>query len=339
MSQLRVFAVALCVLLTAGLAIAEQQGAYGAGQTSPQQGAQQQGSLQQGTGGTAGSSQEIRTLTQAVEKEKIDLSKAIDKAEDEVEDGQIIGVAVAQPQAGGQQVQTHVYVLKDNQVHDVVLDAKGEKVQDKQARQTLSNPWQQAGAAGTGGSAGMQAQAARGTLSSTQAQRIGTLAKEHDADLKKVINKAKEEVRDGQVVGAFLVSQEQVSSQVRQQPGAQQAQVFAKVFAVDQNDQLKVMTLDAKENKVLHTETSQSLSSPWQSSASALGTGQQPGMGGSQQQPHSQQPGMGGSQQQPRSQQPGMGGSQQPGQSGQPSRSGSGAGQSGQPSPSGGSGY
>jgi ribosome-binding factor A len=323
MSQFKVFAVALCVLLTAGLAVAEQQGAYGTGQTSPQQGSQQQGSLQQGTGGTAGSSQEIRTLSQAAEKEKVDLSKAIDKAQDEVKDGQIIGVAVAPQQPGSQQVETHVYVLSQNQVHDVVLDAKGEKVQDKQARQTLSNPWQQAGAAG------MQPQAARGTLSSTQAQRIGSLAKEHDADLKQVINKAKQEVRDGQVVGVFLVTQEQVSSQVRQQPGAQQAQVFAKVFAVDQNDQLKVMTLDAKENKVLHTESSQSLSSPWQSSASALGTGQQPGMGGSQQQPHSQQPGMGGSQQQPRSQQPGMGGSQQPGQSGQPSRSGSGAGQSG----------
>lgn len=320
MSQFKVFAVALCVLLTAGLAVAEQQGAYGTGQTSPQQGSQQQGSLQQGTGGTAGSSQEIRTLSQAVEKEKVDLSKAIDKAQQEVKDGQIIGVAVSQPQAGGQQIETHVYVLSENQVHDFVLDAKGEKVQDKQVRQTLSNPWQQAGAAG------MQPQAARGTLSSTQAQRIGSLAKEHNADLKQVISKAKQEVRDGQVVGVFLVTQEQVSSQVRQQPGVQQAQIFAKVFAVGQNNQLKVMTLDAKENKVLHSDTSQSFSSPWQSSAGALGTGQQPGMGGSQQQPHSQQPG--------------MGGSQQPGQSGQPSRSGSGAGQSGGTSgQSGGSGY
>lgn len=314
MSQFKVVAVALCVLLTASFAVAQQQGVYGPQGTQEQrsqqqgeygsQGTQGQRSQQPGTGGTAGASQDIQQLSQAAERENVDLSKAIDKARQEVQDGQIIGVAVVRPQAGGEQAECHVYVLKDNQVHDFVLDAKGEKVQDKQVRPMLSSPWR----------AGRLSQAGSGTLSASQAQRIGSLVEQHDADLRQAINKARQELRGARVVGAFLVSQEQVSPQVRQQPDAQQTEVFAKIFAVDQNDQLKVITLDAKETKVIHTETSQSLSSPWQSSASPLGTGQQSGMGGSQQ-PRSQQPGESSSS--PRSQQPA-----------QPS-----------PSPSGGSGY
>jgi hypothetical protein len=269
-----------------------------------------------------GSSQDTQRLAQLVDKQKVDFDKVIDKANGK-QDGQVIGVAVT-PQSDSQgksdqDAVAHVYIFHENQIHDVVVDSKADKVLDTHTRQTLSNPWQK------GGAAGMQQQATSGTLSSDRADRLASQAKDDSVDLKKVISQAQDEAKDSHAVGAFLVPSSDISTQVRQSSDAQKPNLFAKVYAVDKKNQLRGMILDAKDNEVLHTETRQGLSSPWQSGAGTSGMGGSSGTSGQGQQ------GMGGqrdsSQQgsQQRSSQQGYGGSQQaqPGQSsGQPGSSG-----------------
>lgn len=308
MVQMKVVVVALSVVLVGGWAFAQQQGQQGSSQQ--QYGSQQSGGSiggaeqrsgqsgssiggteqrsgqtsggsalggQQGSQlGSGGAQQRLQQLSQAIEKSDAELSKAVDKVKKEAKDGQVIGAALVQKQAGSpdQGVSAHVYVLSNNQIQRYTVDPKNDNVQDTQNVQTLSSPWQQRisemrGGQGTGGQAGM------GTLNSSQAQQLGQQVQQANLDLSKAIDKAKEQVDQGKVIGVFAVRPEHASPQAQQAAGAQ-ANVFTKVFVLDQNDQLHVVTVDAKGDKVLHSDRLQNLGSPWQS-RSGMGGSQQPG--------------------------------------------------------------
>ncbi len=313
MSRIKVLAVAIMCVLTAGLALAEQ------GSQSSMQGSQQ------GMGSTGGvGSSQIQQLSQQVQQSSFQLNKVIQTAERQAH-GKAIGAAfVTHSQSGmggssgqssgssagqasgstsgqDQNVVAHVYVFADNQIKDVIVDPKANKVQDTQNRQMLSNPWMQSqmgtsGSSGAGssdsssmqgqsssgqsGSTGMDAQTDRTgvsvggqMLTLTQAQQISRLVDQQNATLDKAIDKAKSQA-PGQVIGAFFVLQGQQTAG-QQQQSSQQGNLVSKVYVVDTNNQLKVVTLDAKADKVQNVETQQTLSSPWQS---RMGVGSTSGM-------------------------------------------------------------
>ena len=122
------------------------------------------------------------------------------------------------------------------------------------------------------------------------AQRIVRFADQDNITLDKAISMAQSQTEGGKVVGAFLVlpNQANVGAAGQQSTTGQQPNLFAKVFVVA-NDQVKVFTIDAKNDKVLNTETRQTFVNPWEGRMGGMGTGgsggMQQGQGGTQGQP------------------------------------------------------
>lgn len=194
----------------------------------------------------------------------------------------------------GQDVIAHVYVFADNQIKDMQVDAKASRVLDTRNRQMVMNPWLlgQAGMRGMGSSAGADQPGTTGRtesrsdreglpigggqqmLTMSQAQQISRLAEQQNASLEDAINKAKSQVQDGQVIGAFLVLQQQGQQTTGQQPTGQQGNLICKVYVVDNNNQLKVVHLDAKGDQIQTIETQQTLmTSPWHAARTDTGLG------------------------------------------------------------------
>lgn len=276
MLHVKVLAVALSFPLAAGVAFAQQ-----AGQSSPQQGWQQRSqSSYGGAGGSmALSQQDIQQLAQSVDKDKASLDKCIDKAKSQVKDSQVLGAAFVQEQAGssssGQPLLARVFVVANNQLHDVVVDAKNHKVQSTSPQQMIANPWQMSAS----GQGAMQAGGQGLTLST--AQNLAQLSKQDSVDFRKAINKADSQVK-GNVIGAFLVLPSQVGTAAQQKSSGEKANLFCKVYIVDKSNQLHEVIVDPKNDKVVNTQTLQSLSSPWEGRFGSSGMGGS--SGGSQQQ-------------------------------------------------------
>ena len=299
MSRMMVLAVTvLSLVLVTGLTNAQQ---------TMQPGQQQQPGVQQGSQGMSpspgawNSPQTVQRLSQAVSQSNVDLQKAIDLAVSQTK-GKAVGAAfVVPPQpAGGatgqsagdqsQDVHAHVYVVADTQLKDVMVDAKNNKVLNVETRQMVSNPWSyregregmESGTQGPGGTlrerAGMPSSISMLRLDT--AQRVVRFADQDNITLQKAISTAQSQAQGGRVVGAFLVLRSQANVGAADQPstaGQQQPNLYAKVFAVV-SDQVKVMTIDAKSDKVISTETRSTFISPWESRMRGAGTGSSGGM-------------------------------------------------------------
>jgi hypothetical protein len=314
---MKVLAV-LAVVLMVGVVYAQQQ----SGQSAQQQ---QSWSARSGPGmGATGGSDYVR-LSQMATQNNADLRRSIQTAEQQAK-GKTLGAAFMQhTQAGAtagesgasagqsQQLVAHVYVLADNQIKDVIVDAKNNRVISSDNRQMLMNPWQmngmgsslgqsgsqgQSGMSGSTGQSGSQGQsgmqdrtgtggtqslqAQTGALTLTTAQQLVRLADQDNITIEKALQTAEQQARGGKVIGVFLVLPSHAGpavQQQQQQTGGQQEQasVFVKAYVVDQNQQLKEFIIDAKNEKVITQESRQMLMSPWQAGRTA---GQQPGMGG-----------------------------------------------------------
>lgn len=293
MSRMKVLAVITLLLVSAT--------AYGQYQQA-QPGQSQQRGVQPGAQGMGGSSpawnspQAVQNLSQAVDQSKADLEKAIDTASGQAK-GTVIGAAftlhgpytgkpAAQSTTGqGETLVAHVYVVADNQLKDVIVDAKNDKVLNVATRRMVTNPWayrEGAMGAGESGSAqsGTQGQTLRervgmpadvSFLRLETAQQIVKLADQESVTLKKVMDAAKDEAKGGNVVGAFLLTPRQAGGTAAE-PAAEKQDLHAKVFCLV-NDQVKVVTMDAKTNKVIGSETRSTFISPWEGRYGSSGMG------------------------------------------------------------------
>ncbi len=263
------------------------------------------------------SPQAVQNLSTEVDKTNADLQKAISTANDQVK-GTAIGAAftlrgpgsgsVAHTETGqGQNLVTHVYIVADNQLKDVIVDAKNDKVLNIQTRTMVEDPWAYREKMGAGGSTGQPGAESstpgqtnqRGTLRErtgmpehvsflrlSTAQQITKLASQDNVTLDKVISAcaSSSQMKGAKAVGAFLVLPHQANT-----TGASSENLYAKVFAL-QNNQVKVATVDPKTDKILNVETRSTFIGPWQGRMGAGGSMEQPGSSGhkeSQQQPKS----------------------------------------------------
>jgi hypothetical protein len=279
-----------------GLSIVLLTGAVHA-QQGMQADPQQPSSIQQGsqdtadtTAGTMGSPA-VQRLSQALNQSDADLSRAIDTARDSSK-GKVVGAAffvppssagrtTAQPGSTSDKqsrdLQAHVFVVANNQLKDVIVDTRNNKVLITEPRPMVSNPWSQR----EGMDSAMQPQdrsqgstswrdrtsSALSALRLDTAQRIIRYADQDNVTLQKAISTASSQAGSARIAGAFLVLGDQANVGSSGQPSTegrdQQRNVLAKVFAVT-NDQVKVMTVDVRNDKVINTETRQSFFSPWQ---------------------------------------------------------------------------
>jgi hypothetical protein len=284
MSQMKVLTV-LATVLAAGAAYAEQQ--------TVQPG-------QQRPAPAWNSPQAVHDLSLAVERADADLYKAIDTAIGQVK-GKAIGAAFTlhDPYTGqGQNLVAHVYVVADNQLKDVIVDPKADKVLDVETRHMVNDPWAyREGGMGMGGSIGASEGAAagkHGAQGETLRERAGipadvsmlrldtarNIAKYADRDsvtLRKAYDFADGQAENDRIVGVFLALPNQTNLEAGVTSGLHE-KVFAKVFALV-DDQVKVMTIDLKNDKVLGTDTRAIFIGPWE------GRGGSSGMGGSTGQP------------------------------------------------------
>ncbi len=300
MSRMKVLA-ALAVVLAVGAVYAQQQ--------SMQPG-------QQRATPAWNSPQAVQNLSQAADQANADLQKAVDTAISQAK-GKAVGAAFTlhgpytsgtggssagqQSATGqGQNLVAHVYVVADNnQLKDVIVDAKNDKVLNVETRQMVQHPWaQMRESMGTGGSSGQsgadsgsqgQTLRERAGMSDTSflrldtAQKIIKYADQDNVTLQKAVDFANSQAKGARLVGIFLVLPNQANMGTgaagQQSTSGQQETVYAKAFAVS-GSQLKVMTCDVKNDKVLNTETRSTFISPWEG-----GRFGQSGMGGSSGQP------------------------------------------------------
>ncbi len=311
MSRMKVLAV-LAVVLAVGVAFAQQQ--------SMQQG-------QQRATAAWNSPQAVQNLSTAVEQSNADLKKAVDTATSQAKGGKAIGAAFtlhgpytsgAGGSSAGQQSATgqgqnlvaHVYLVDNNQLKDVIIDAKNDKVLTTETRQMVQHPWAQMRESmresmGTGGSSGqsgtqggsqyqgsqqgqggsqgqtLRERAGMGETSFLRldtAQRIMHAAQQDNVTLDKAIDMANNQAKGANLVGVFLVLPQQANLGAgggAQQSTSGQENLYVKAFSVE-GSQFKVITIDPKNDKVVNTQTRSTFVSPWEG-----GRFSQSGMGGS----------------------------------------------------------